>query len=117
MTFAAAAQPRLEAAFAEVELGATSSELFAIERSSNPHECHVAWIEKSGPDTVLVHDGRQLARIPGFGQGSLRLSSDGRRVAVIAHDGAKLWVLVDGIAGPKYSDIMKPGVIFSPDGK
>lgn len=85
-------------------------ELIVIAKSGHG----AAYIERSGKEFRVVHDGKvgRLYKLVG----DLTISLDGSRVAYVAHiDNVRKGIIADGKIGPIFNEIGMPQ--FSPDGK
>jgi WD40 repeat protein len=90
----------------------------------SPDSQHVAYIaingrwQDSAHTEQMVVDGKEgpvVGRVESHILNGVVWSSDSQHLAYVASQGGTEWVVVDGVAGPKYTSVS--GLEFSPDGK
>jgi len=78
---------------------------------------HIAYVFKEDDQQVLVLDERHVYRNPEIV--CLVFSPDSTRLACVARHPLTRQgsVVVDGVSGPHFNGIVKPGIVFSPDSR
>ena len=64
---------------------------------------------------VVVADGAEGPEFDGFAGDTLKFTPDSRHVACVGVRGGKCYVVVDGVEGAAYRDLLKPVLFHGPN--